>query len=527
VSTRRSLPHLLWAFAILKTATLLGSAAWSGFGYHRRELYHLACGERLAAGYVDLPPVVPLLARLSTELFGASLLGTRLFPALFAGGTVLLAGRLAIALGGGRFAAGLAGLAVGVAPGLLVRDSALCASGLETFLWTALFVALAERLAEPGRRSWLLPGVLLGLTLETKHSSLLFAAGLVVGWLVARPRLAPEADAEAEDGSEDGAVDRPGPEPVGRLRAGLLMAALVALPHLLWQFAHGWPSWEFAVSEYVMRSGNLSPGDFARLAVALVHPLNLPLWLAGLGALLLAPSMRSARPLLGCVFIPLVVLLVSHSDRPDRLLPAFVLLLAAGGCVFERLLRPLVLRAAAVLVVLAGGLWTAPLAVPLMPIPDLLFHAEQADVMGLSDALSSNMLLRLGWGELAQLVDDVVEDLPAEDREGLVLLAHDDGQAGALERLTRLEPAPPVYCGHNAWFDWAPTGGAGPAVAVAWPLHRLRDLYEDPVRLRVHEPQLADPQEMWLPVYVCRTPKRALSEAWPGMRSLWADAWLD
>ena len=158
---------------------------------------------------------------------------------------------------------------------------------------------------------------------------------------------------------------------------------------------------------------------------------------------------------------------------------------------------------------------------------DAGLSAEQADVMGLSDALSSNMLLRLGWGELAQLVDDVVEDLPAEDREGLVLLAHDDGQAGALERLTRLEPAPPVYCGHNAWFDWAPTGGAGPAVAVAWPLHRLRDLYEDPVRLRVHEPQLADPQEMWLPVYACRTPKRALSEAWPGMRSLWADAWLD
>ena len=43
-----------------------------GYGFHRDELYFLACGARLDWGYADHPPFVPAVAALAHALFGDS-----------------------------------------------------------------------------------------------------------------------------------------------------------------------------------------------------------------------------------------------------------------------------------------------------------------------------------------------------------------------------------------------------------------------------------------------------------------------
>src|SRR2546429_4310120 len=70
------------------------------YGYFRDELYYMACGQHLAFGYVDQPPLSILLSRLSRTLFGDSLFAIRFFPALAGAGIVALTGAIAREMGG-------------------------------------------------------------------------------------------------------------------------------------------------------------------------------------------------------------------------------------------------------------------------------------------------------------------------------------------------------------------------------------------------------------------------------------------
>src|SRR6185436_6102878 len=95
---------------------LFHMATSSLYGFFIDELYFLACGQHLAWGYVDMPPLTALQAWLARHLFGDSPYSIRLFPALLGGAAVLLGGALARRMGGGRFAQVLAALAVLLAP---------------------------------------------------------------------------------------------------------------------------------------------------------------------------------------------------------------------------------------------------------------------------------------------------------------------------------------------------------------------------------------------------------------------------
>src|SRR5438132_5581116 len=98
------------AAAGLALALLLLTAA--RYGYHRDELYFLEASRHMAWGYVDQPPLSIALVWVPRVLFGGSLFWMRVPPALADAALVVLTGLLARQLGGGRFAQGVAALAV-------------------------------------------------------------------------------------------------------------------------------------------------------------------------------------------------------------------------------------------------------------------------------------------------------------------------------------------------------------------------------------------------------------------------------
>jgi len=102
------------AFGVLAFHLLVN--AFGGYGIFRDEYYYIACSKRLAAGYVDQPPLAMFLMAAGRALFGVSQLGIRVLPALSHALTVILGGFIARKLGGRRTAVFLTCLATTLAP---------------------------------------------------------------------------------------------------------------------------------------------------------------------------------------------------------------------------------------------------------------------------------------------------------------------------------------------------------------------------------------------------------------------------
>ena len=125
------------------------------YGYFRDELYYMAASERLDLGYVDFPPFIALVTAFVRATLGDSMLALRILPALAGAAVVVIAGLMARELGGGRFAQGLAALAVLIAPTFLVFGTFISMDAFDQLFQVSAAYVLLVILKRDRPRRWL------------------------------------------------------------------------------------------------------------------------------------------------------------------------------------------------------------------------------------------------------------------------------------------------------------------------------------------------------------------------------------
>src|SRR5487761_1223061 len=129
------------------------------YDFHRDSLYYLDSARHPAWGYVDYPPITPMVARLSLWLFGPSVWGLRLWPSLAGALMVVLAALIARELGGGRFARILAAVGALTSPVLLGANWLFQTVPFDELAWLVSFWLAARLVRTQDRRLWLALGV--------------------------------------------------------------------------------------------------------------------------------------------------------------------------------------------------------------------------------------------------------------------------------------------------------------------------------------------------------------------------------
>src|SRR5262249_28543996 len=150
------LPAPVWVIAGVFVAVEL---ALSGrYGFLQDELYFIEAGRHLAFGYVDQPPLVPLLTRV-TGVLGVSPTAVRIVPALAGGAVVVIAARLAVLFGAGRLGRILAALTTACAPLVLALAHLDVTESSDLLAWAVVLLCVTTALLRDRPRSWLVAGL--------------------------------------------------------------------------------------------------------------------------------------------------------------------------------------------------------------------------------------------------------------------------------------------------------------------------------------------------------------------------------
>jgi hypothetical protein len=487
---------------------VLHLAANPHYGFFRDELYFIICGFHPAWGYVDQPPIVPLLAA-GSQLFGHSLLLLRALPAAFAAAGVYVTCRLVGELGGGTFAAVLASLAFLAAGVLESFGMKVGPDMVGLWLWplAALYVLRIVKGADP--RWWLGSGACIGVALESKYSAIFFALALVAGLLLTPQRRV--------------LFSR-------WFLAGVVVAVAIALPNFLWQALHGFPMWELLRNGQNGKNVVAGPPLFLLQQLLLTNLFAAPIWIVGLFWLFFN---RAARFLCFAYALLIVMMIALHAKHyyPADVYP---ILMAAGGVAFERATRhAIVVRPLLIAAVAAAGLFFLPFSLPVLSEPAMLdysgfvshaLHIGQSTMATerfRTSALPEDWADMHGWPQLAATVARIYAGLPPAQRAQAAIVTSNYGEAAAIDFFGGRYGLPPAISGHNNYWLWGTHAFSGNVVIdVNGDCGRMDfpGLFRSARLVTRSNPPWVISYEQDIPISLCTGITEPLAALWPRLR---------
>ena len=506
------LSPIAYALALLCTAVHL--AFCHRFGLYRDELYFIDCAKHLAWGYVDQPPLAPLVTWLTAPL-GYAVWAVRFFPSVLAGVTVLLGCAIAREFGGRSYAQLLTGLTIGLAPGLVGLGYGLSTEFLSPAAWTALIYLTIALVKSGDRRLYLAMALIVTIALYAKYSIAACAAALALGLLC----------------TGHGKLLRS-----RALAIAVALTALLVLPNALWQIFHGFPMLEVLHNDQLNRHAlangmaDESPNRWvnALFMFGLQFMYNNPLygivWIWGLVWLWRTPPYR----FLAASYLILLGMLVLTIGRGYYVQGVYPVLFAAGAVAIEGAVsaKPRWARAAIVAVAFVAGLPMLPIAFPILSLPQYMAYeraiglSRPAPPDGKSHLINPLYADQLGWKTMTQTVAGAYWSLPPAQRRTTAVFADRYAYAGALDYYGPRYGLPAAISPNNNYYLWGTRGYSGASVLAvgATDYYLLLHWFGSVRQIAVYRNDYRWMLEGPLPIYLCTKPRASLAAMWPAFK---------
>jgi hypothetical protein len=445
LNRRSTYAGFILVFVAIKV--VLNLFAMPHFGFQRDELLHLALGDHLAWGYKEVPPVVAVIAKLSSTLFGDSVFATRVFCTIFAGLIVWFTGLITVELGGKKFAIALACLGIILAPAFVASEYLLQPVIFDQFWWVLTVYLMVKYINSSSVKYLYFIGIAIGLGLLTKYTMGFFAFALVAGLLVTKQR---------------------------RLLFNkhvlgvVLVALLIFLPNMIWQFTHHLPVITHMSTLQKTQLDYIKPLDFISQQL-LVNGSFILLWLTGFFFLIFSFKLRKYQ-FLAFAYIAIFLFLMEMSGKNYYLFGAYPMLFAAGGFGIERWIKnnKYQLRTLAFVVLILPCLPILPMVLPILPLKQTLtffeLNRKYNSVLDFVVTWEDHQMHpttqdygdMFGWDELTKKVADTYNTLTPDQQKHTIIWADNYGEAGAIHHYGKLYNLPDVYSLDSSFTLWSP-----------------------------------------------------------------------
>ncbi|MGH7737500.1 MAG: glycosyltransferase family 39 protein [Candidatus Tyrphobacter sp.] len=478
--------------------------AWGNphYGFFRDELYFIVCGRHPALGYVDQPPLTPLLAALS-QSFGQSLFLLRLIPALCAGLAAYVACLFAEELGGGVFAEILTAIVVTLAPVLAANEMRLTPDMLEIALWPLIALLMLRIVKGGSSKLWLAVGATVGIAAWSKYSVAFFVVAAIAGLLLTPARRILRS---------------------WWFAAGCALGAAIVMPDFLWQATHHFPMLVVLQNDSAQFVVNGPP--FILQQILIMNPLFSIVWIAGLVVLARSQQTRWLAWAYAIVIASMAAL-NAKNYYPAAIYPY---LIAAGATVIEQWTKSRTsVRCAIAAGALAISIPAVPFVLPVLPLKNYIAYQNAVGrVLHVDFGLPSDPRKTvpiqyyadmLGWPQMVAKIASVYETLPASERPHVAIFASNFGEASAIDVYGSAFGLPRAISGNNNFWLWGPRGYTGNTVI---------EVNADPAKARrifarvrvaaVFRSPYAMSYENNVPILVCSGIREPLAALWPDLR---------
>lgn len=485
---KKYLPIILILSIIKLTIQWFGN---KNYGFHRDELLHLSVSEHLDWGFMEFPPLIALIGKISYWLFDYSLLGVRLFPTLAGVGILVLCCLIAKEIGGKSKAIFLAGICILAFLPFYRNHTLFQPVAFDQLFWTFGFYFIIKFINTQNKNFLILLGITLGLGLMNKYTILIWAFGLFIGLFF----------------YQKGGVFKN-----KWLYISVLISLLIFLPNIIWQTQNDFPLLQHLQALNESQLDGINPMEFG--LEQLNFPFTLIISLFGLFAFIRDKSMKKYRVVGIASLVIFIIMWLLHS-KAYYVFAIYPVLFAAGAVKIESLFskKPIWVYVIAV-VTLVPSMYFIPKLTPILPIERYVEYAQKVEQNGRVE-LTGDYADMFGWEEQVKLVDSVYQSLHPKEKNNCVLWAENYGEAGALKILGNKYNLPNPISRHGSFWTW----GYGNKDADVWislgnEKPSVEHVFEEVELVKIITHKYAIDEENDIPLYICRKPKVDIEKWW-------------
>ncbi len=461
------------------------------YGFHRDELLHLSVSEHLNWGYMEFPPLISVIGKISYWLFDYSLLGVRFFPTLAGVAILVLCCLIAKELGGKSKAILLSGICILAFLPFYRNHTLFQPVAFDQLFWTLGFYFIIKFINSQNKKFLILLGITLGLGLLNKYTILVWAFGLFISLFF----------------YQKGNIFKN-----KWLYISAFMSLLIFLPNIIWQAQNDFPLFRHLQALNDNQLDGINPMEFG--LEQLNFPFTLIISLFGLVALITDKNLKKYRAI-GIATIVIFCTMWLLNSKAYYVFAIYPVLFASGAVKLESLLskKPIWIYVIAI-VTLVPSLYFIPELTPIISIEKYVKYSQLEEKNGRVE-LTGDYADMFGWEEQVKLVDSVYQSLSSKEKNNCVLWAENYGEAGALKILGKKYNLPNPISRHGSFWTW----GYGNKDAEVWislgnEKPSVEYVFEEVVLVKIITHKYAIEEENGIPLFICRKPKINIEKWW-------------